>query len=926
MSNKNISSTGNSCCQGSCGSDPAPKHIQLIPEDKNLSPQWLESLYQRGEPEVYNGDNLKHIGMPVSGICTGQVYLSGDGQLWHWDVFKTMAGTDELIDPRGHHYKSPITVKSPIDQGFSLNIHSNGSSTARRLDASGFSNVSFEGRYPIGYVNFSDDNCPVEVNLQAYSPFIPLDEDNSGLPVTVMEYTIKNTSDESVSLDIAGWLENQVCHYDDEEGKGIRRNDVSNSHNALMLACHADAVEDTDLSSLFANGNMTLALLDSENDDKSCPLVDGLLDALVDGEIATESAVFSQLNSQLNSQLSSQLSTQSETRSASQPFGHKTVGALGREISLAPGEEKTVRFAISWYFPAYCSGYVFHSTMEDIPNLEQIKRFYAKQFDSSEAVIGHLANNFTELSDNTKLWVDTWYDSTLPYWFLNRTFINTSTLATQTCHRFDDGRFYAWEGVDCCPGTCQHVWHYAQAVARIFPGLERNVREFVDYGIAYGEDGSLGYRAEASDQTGDIVMVSENESENFFAADGQLGTIIRVYREHTMSADNAFLTRIWPKVKKSLQFMTTLDTNEFGLVDTAQFHTLDTSWHGEIPWISSLYLAALAAGKKMAEEMGDKVFAQECTQRLEVGSKNIVEHLYNGEYFVHKPDAAHPDSMDLTQGSYIDQVFGQGYAHQVGLERVIPKEQSVSALSALWKYNFAPDVGPYREGFNEVDGGRWYAMPGEGGLLMCTWPKDDCNRSEYEQTLLGLDVTSEGYLNECMSGFEYQVASHMIAEGLVEEGLALTRTVHDRYHPSKRNPWNEVECSDHYSRAMASYGVYISSCGFDYHGPDARLSFSPKITPENFRSAFTVAQGWGTFSQVIQSSNVTASIHLKYGQLVLKILGLTCDCDTTNMYATLNNTVINVELIQSKDNAFTIVFDKEMTMFAGDVLQITTEK
>ena len=851
------------CCQGSCNSDPETSDKittfkKMIPADKALSPEWIKMLYQRGNPEIYSGDELTHIGMPVSGICTGQVYLSGDGRLWHWDVFKTHGGTDEPIDPRGFHYADPVSISSPLDQGFVLEVFDEkGDPRVFRLDASGFNSVSFEGQYPIGRVNYSDDECPLEISLEAFSPFIPLDQNNSGLPVTVMEYTFKNCSERTVPLNVAGWLENKICRYDDQEGKGERLNKVSRKNDAVVLSCYANAVEGSAPELLSGYGDMSLALLDSVADDLACSVIDGLSNS----KEPLENLVFKQIGV-------------GNTEPASKPFGSKTVGAVGRKLVLQPGEEQKVRFAVSWYFPKYTGGYVFHSSMEDIPNLEQLKRHYAKQFDSSQAVIAYLANNYSMLSESTRLWRDTWYDSSLPHWLLTRTFASASTLATQTCHWFDNERFYAWEGVDCCPGTCQHVWQYAQTVARLFPDFERFLREEIDYGIAYKSDGSLEYRAEASNHTGEINMKSENDAEAFFAADGQLGTIIRVYREHTMSADSGFLSRIWPRVKKSLEFMMTLDTNGDGLLDSTQFHTLDTSWHGEIPWISSLYLAALAAGKKMGLEMNDKDFAEQCDGLLNTGRKNFTEKLFNGEYFVHHPDPDHPDSMNLTEGSYIDQVFGQSYVMQLGLERVIPEVEAISALKSLWKYNYTPDVGPYRENFKDVEGGRWYAMPGEGGVLVCTWPKGDCNRAEFEDTLLGLDVTSEGYLNEVFTGFEYQIASHMIAEGLLEEGLAVTRTVHDRYHPSKRNPWNEVECSDHYSRAMSSYGVFLNICGFDYHGPEGYLAFSPKLNAEKFRAAFTTAKGWGSFSQIIDAVSHTAHIELHYGELSLNKLGI----------------------------------------------------
>jgi len=96
-------------------------------------------------------------------------------------------------------------------------------------------------------------------------------------------------------------------------------------------------------------------------------------------------------------------------------------------------------------------------------------------------VAQYVAGNYDRLAGQTLLWNKTWYDSTLPYWFLDRTFASLCTLATNTCYHFDNGRFYAFEGVYCCQGTCQHVWNYAQGLARIFPTLERDVRQRVAF-------------------------------------------------------------------------------------------------------------------------------------------------------------------------------------------------------------------------------------------------------------------------------------------------------------------------------------------------------------------------------------------------------------------------------------------------------------
>src|SRR5262249_35340900 len=179
---------------------------------------------------------------------------------------------------------------------------------------------------------------------------------------------------------------------------------------------------------------------------------------------------------------------------------------------------------------------------------------------------------------------------------------------------------------------------------------------------------------------------------------------------------------------------------------------------------------------------------------VERGQESLVKKLFNGEYFTQKVDPGHPEAINSNRGCHIDQVFGQAWCFQVGLPRAVPEKPARRAPESLWKYNFTPDVGPYRKGFKEVPGGRWYAMPGEGGLLMCTWPKGGAEKARGKG-----DATFAGYFNECMAGFEYQVAAHMVWEGLVEKGLAGARAVHRRYHPARRSPVNDREWSDHHA-------------------------------------------------------------------------------------------------------------------------------
>jgi non-lysosomal glucosylceramidase len=318
--------------------------------------------------------------------------------------------------------------------------------------------------------------------------------------------------------------------------------------------------------------------------------------------------------------------------------------------------------------------------------------------------------------------------------------------------------------------------------------------------------------------------------------------------------------------------------------------------------------------------MGDQAFAAECRTIFERGQRHLVSRLFDGEYFINRPDITHLDTINSGNGCEIDQVFGQSWATQLHLGRVLPKRETSAALRALWKYNFTPDVGPYREKHKP---GRWYAVAGEAGMLMCTFPRADW---QYAQASGKGPEELAGYFNECWPGQEYQVAGHMISEGLVTEGLAVTRAVHDRHHAARRNPWNEIECGDHYVRSMSSYGVFLAACGYEYHGPQGYLAFAPRLSPEDFKTAFTTAQGWGSFTQKIYHDRIDATIALKWGSLRLQTLGLAPQTlRVESVKAMLNGRVLRVTT-SFEEEQLRVNFTAPLLIQAGQTLTISVRK
>ncbi|WP_240312771.1 GH116 family glycosyl-hydrolase [Flavihumibacter solisilvae] len=807
--------------------------VHNIPADKNLDPAWVRSLYKRTIPSTYfkSLNELKFIGMPAGGLHAGTVYLGGDGRLWLWGIYND---SREGVDPKtvlwndgtrevsvrnrdGANYVEPTLAanRRVLEQGFAISFDFNWKKITRELKEEDWDEIKFEASYPQATIRYISKGLPVEVVVKAGAIFIPLDADNSALPATVFSINVQNRSTKRLTVSIGGWFENGANKITAKDADGMRQN-VASRHNGFASIKGQFLAAKPDASSQRDSGTTCITCMGK--------------DVLINTS-ATPWPVTTEF-----------FTATSESPAEANP-NEKLVSSLVTNNFVEPGAGTETNFILSWHFN--------HPLLklDKLPETQQ-GYYYGKRFRDAAEVGAYIAANFKKLHGNTLLWQKTYYDSTLPHWFLERCLLNIGTLATANTYRFANDRFWGWEGVNACEGTCTHVWQYAQTMGRIFPSLERDARQRTDLGIALQQDGGIIFRAEYESRP---------------AIDGQAGTLLRIYREHQVSADDHFLKTNWPNVKRAAIFMLAQDKNGDGMTDTPMENTLDAVWEGEIAWIVGLCIAAAKATQYMAEEVGDMAFADQCREYVEKGNRNMAEKLFNGEYFIHRPDGVlGKKKLGSYNTCHIDQVYGQSWAWQVGLGRLWDREKTLSALRSLWKYNFAPDVGPY---IKTHTGGRPYALAGEAGMVMNTNPKN-------EPFAYGENMTWQlGYFHECMSGFEHQVASHLMAEGMTDEALILTRAIHDRYHAAKRNPYNEIECSDHYARAMASYGTFISACGFEYHGPNGYIRFAPKWSADNFKAPFTAAEGWGSYSQKRLGNSQVHTIEVKYGILQLSELG-----------------------------------------------------
>ena len=1045
-------------CQADTPYNPSPEKIESPRDDgdavlkrlsassenktptvKNLTPAWIKSLADRGTPTFYtksNSHDFDYLGMPVGGIGAGEIYLSGDGRLWDWDVFGTLVGSGITVE-HGGAYRLPHKVRDPhdltqqvIDQGFVIRTEQGTKTETRTLDKNGFSNITFSGQYPIGSVDYSDPASPVRVQLEAFSPFIPTDVEDSSYPAVILNYTVTNTSAEPVDCTLGGWLENAAAWASRHDIKIQLRNAIIKTPNDTTLDCSvtslAENVRPPVVYDDFTSGTYEKWTVEGEafgsrpakvdeikhqkpirgavgpylvdsylnSSDKAlgkltsksfvidrpyitfligggCKPKEECINLLVDGAVVrtvtgadydTLAPGFWNVRDLVGKTAQFQIVDASDKGWSVSDWGHilvgelafadkpydlagrpdeggmalallgdssstegiagldaskepfqnvaldapalntaqtsetdaqpKLVGALHRGFTLRPGEKATVRFIIAWYFPNPINFRLQTPT----------GRQYGVRFKSARDVVDHLAANFERLTAATHEWRDTWYDSTLPYYFLERTFLNTSTLATSTCYLLGDGRFYAYEGRYSCPGATSHVWTYQQAMGYLFPDLEKSLMEKVELkpGIGMNPDGGIGMRAEYFHRP---------------AVDGQAGIILSTYLTHRMTADDSFLKRNYPSVKKATEYLVkNFDRQREGILSGPQANTMDSAWYGRNTWLSLYYQAALRATAEMADLYHDADYAASLRAIADKGRHMIETELFNGEYFIHEGDPANPKAPGTYDGCPIEQLMGQNWAYEVGLGDIVDHDKAVTALNSIWKYNYTTDVGKYRDVFKV---GRWFAAAGEGGLIMCSFPHEGA------EALTKIPAFCM-YHDECWTGSEYEETALMMWDGLVDKALAEIKTVNERYDGAKRNPWDECECGSHYSRAMASYGVFTAACGFEYDGPRGAMAFAPRVGPEDFKAAFTSAEGWGSFSQKGDGHGMSASLRLRYGKLRLKTLGLVLPPETQakEVKAQIDGKDQPASFSQ-KGNHISVEFPSNLHLEAGQTLNVT---
>lgn len=815
---------------------------------------------------VFSGPQLLQVAMPMGGLGAGSVCLSGHGAIQDFAIRNKPAFT---ALPDGHtvqdaafailHIKGdrPMTrlLEGPLpperiyDQGLQAQGYRHGGYEGMPR----FEKCSFAAEYPLGHVKLSHPGVPLKVTITGFNPFIPLDDKNSGLPCAILEYTFHNTSARPVAFEFSYHVSHLAAGK--SGGDSTRNAVIPDSGVHFYNTDHVNAPT-------FASAAM--GVIGARPKIKGMWFRGGWFDPI--------SALWREVST------GSFTENDGNTTQAISGYNGGSILMAGR---LAPGKSVTYPIVLAWYYPncpdrvgwpkeAACAPGCNCAAPAENP-APAWRPWYTTQWKDAADVLQYVRQNYASLRGRTLAFREALASSTIPAAALDAVVSNLAILKSPTVLRQSSGNVWGWEGCfcegGCCHGSCTHVWNYAQAMPHLFPKLEGTLRE-QEFERSMDGRGHVSFRGAMPDGPTD---------HNFHAAaDGQLGGIMKLYRDWQISGDGQWLARLYPKAKQSLDYCIGIwDPQRQGALFEPHHNTYDIEFWGPDGMCTSIYVGALAAMAGMAKAMGFGEDARSYGELAAKGARFLDEQLFNGEYFhqkvlwnelkdqsftqkIAKVDATSSEMDRLLKaegpkyqygtGCLADGVIGAWMAKIYGVDSPQNAAKTRSTLKAIFKHNFKKDL------FEHVSTQRpGYAMGHESGLLLCSWPRG------------GKPTLPFVYSDEVWTGIEYQVASHLIEEGMVDEGLAIVEAVRGRYDGHVRNPFNEYECGSYYARAMASYAILNSLAGFRYSAVTRTLHLVPKLKAGVFRMFFSAASGFGVLS--LKGSQLT--VEMVEGELVL---------------------------------------------------------
>jgi len=831
---------------------------------------------------IYPSSKTSSISFPLGGIGTGSVGFAGNGRLKDWEIFNkphknSLNGLSHfaLRTERNGKVVDARVLQGDLPPPFIWDGF--GPSFETMAGMPHFRNHTFKGEFPVAELSLDDPDAPARVKILAWSPFIPCAADDSSRPLAIFEITVENTSRQACDFALVSVLGNAFKVPTATNTVRRARFAPGTSASQADLPTLADLPDDTPSLAAFsehATRPATQLLLNSGGDAASLDYGELALTTDAPNVSFQEYLYRGDFNDSIEAYWHDVLKP-GPFQNRNMPPGfvqewNRRVdnGLLAAHFSLAPGASETTRFILSWHVPNRCH----ECDAKDPANHWQ--NYYATLHASAAETALWALENFFRLRRGTMDFHAALFSSTLPAAALEGVSRTLAVLRGPGCLRLEDGTFYAYEGCGnnngCCPGSCAHVWNYAQGLAFLFPELERTMRD-AHYNHSVDEHGGAHFRLK-------LPLGQKNtEADHRPCVDGQFGEVMKTYREWKLSGRTEWLATLYPAIKRSVEYAWShhnydrWDPARTGVIRGRQHNTLDIEFFGPSGWLNAHYLGALKAVAEMAEALDDPEFADTCRAIFNKGKIYTDLHLFNGEFYFqdvdladrsllarfkdqHDADARYWDAEHGQikyqfgrRGRAIDAPLAQLYATLYGIGEIFDPAKNRANLLSLHKHNLKrlrTVTNPWRV----------YGLDDERGVLMCTWPDQESR-----------PVIVAPYAPEVWTGQEWAFAAHLAFIGETEKAAEVAEAVCGRYDGAKRNPWSEIECGHNYARSLSAYAMLPAWSGFSFDMTKGMIGFDPKVAGD-FKTFWSVDGAWGVFER----KNSACTLRILHGELKLK--------------------------------------------------------
>lgn len=852
--------------------------------------------------ESYESGNRVRSGIAMGGIGTGSIEMRKDGNFYNWSIFNNYPfGTGPLFKLKVNPFSTAnesylfflvryqVEGESPKLKLLQLNNSINEGAQEGLVYyypwMESVDKIKYSARFPFSNFVFSDNEMPFDIELEAFSPFIPHDLKNSSLPGAYFNFKIHSKSKKPVDVMLVGTMRNLVG-YDILE-KSFTSDILSNDHFKFFVHSAKNMNE-----SKSSFGQMGLGAIGGDEVsyylgwENKHPYYEKLL---ISNKFAN---IDDTENRNFKTNEGAYLG-----RFAQFDNDQRCFSSIAVSHKLKAGDECKAAFFMNWDFPNKY-GAVNQRTDKNLSfrknqdyhiGLKQTKLigfYYQNYFKDIRQIATYFFENAPELDKQSHSFQDDMYSSDIKPFILDQINSHLNTFITSTTLT-KEGKFLIREGLTPSQywgpnATIDVALYGSPMIIALFPELQKSMMRLhknlqtpegeINHGLGFDPDfnqnGTWGVY-ERVDLVPDYIQM--------------------VLRDYLWTNDKTYLAEMWPSIKSGINYMLKhrdKDGDQMPDMNGIMCSYDNFPMYGLASYIESQWIVALTMASEVAAELDEKSLSQQYKTIALKGSKLMESKLWNGSYFNLFNDYLGKKGVD--DGCLTDQLIGQWVAHGTGMGYIFDEQKVKTSLETIMNKSFRENT----------------------FLRNCSWPAYP-DLFPIEKSDLWVDQA-----NTPWSGVELAFASFLIYENKVAEGEKIIEAVDNRYRKANLY-FDHQEFGGHYFRPMSAWSILNAYLGFSVN--KGKLSFSPKMNQSTYSIFFVTPDATAFYTKTNQS----VELKVRSGSLIFSALSLPANgFINKNPSVFIDNKQQKSVKALNKNGVLEFVMSKEVTVNCGSVVKI----